>query len=79
MPFDFYEEARHIANALRSMGRKKWADAIVEKIEAGSTSTEIWMGVRWVVQKCLKSRKNEMEDINKRMLALVSRIDGILK
>lgn len=77
--FDFYEEARNIANALRPAGQKKWADAILEKIEAGSTSTEILMGVRWVVQQCLENRKNKMEDIDKRMLALVSKIDGALK
>ena len=77
--FDFYEEARNIANALRPAGQKKWADAILEKIEAGSTSTEILMGVRWVFQQCLENRKNKMEDIDKRMLALVSKIDGALK
>jgi cell division protease FtsH len=45
----------------------------------GSTATEILMGLRWALQECLKNRDSKLGDIEKRILGLVSRIDGALK
>lgn len=78
-PPDIYAEAKAIAHLLSKVGAKTSADLVIEKIEAGSTATEILMGVRWAVQECLKTRRKEMGDLDKRMLALVARIDGALK
>lgn len=77
--FDYYEEARNISQALKQDGQKKWADLIIEKMEAGSAATEILMGIRWAVQECLKTRQNKMGEMDKKMLALVAKIDGALK
>ena len=77
--FDYYEEARKISRALKKDGQNQWADLIIEKIEAGSTATEILMGVRWAVQESLKTRKDKMGEIDKTMLSLVAKIDGALK
>lgn len=78
-PSDIYEEAKIIAHLLSEVGARNSADLVIEKIESGSTATEILMGVRWAVQECLKTRRKKMGDLDKRMLALVARIDGALK
>jgi hypothetical protein len=77
--FDYYKEAKLISDALKIDGQKKWAKLIIDKIEAGSTSTEILMGLRWVLQECLKTRDSKLGDVENRMLGLVSKIDGALK
>lgn len=77
--YDYYKEAKSISDALKIEGQKKWAKLIIDKIEAGSTSTEILMGLRWVFQECLKTRDSKLGDCEKRMLGLVSKIDGALK
>lgn len=77
--FDYYKEAKSISDALKIEGKKKWAKQIIDKIEAGSTATEILMGLRWVLQECLKTRDSKLGDIESRMLGLVSKIDGALK
>jgi hypothetical protein len=79
MSFDFYKEARSISSALKSQGQNQWANLLIKKIEAGSTATEVLMGLRWVFQECLKTRDSKLGDIEKRMLGLVSKIDGALK
>lgn len=78
-PFDYYKEAKSISDALKIEGQKKWAKLIVEKIEAGSTSTEFLMGLKCVFQECLKTRDSKLGDIEARILGLVSKIDGALK
>lgn len=77
--FDFYKEARSVSDALKMEGQKEWANLLIEKIEAGSTATEVLMGLRWGLQKCLITRDSKLGDIEKRMLGLVSKIDGALK
>ncbi len=77
--FDYYKEARSLSEALKLEGEKKWAQLLIEKIEVGSTATEILMGLRWALQECLKNRDSKLGDIEKRILGLVSRIDGALK
>ena len=49
--FDYYKEARSLSEALKLEGEKKWAQLLIEKIEAGSTATEILMGLRWALQE----------------------------
>ncbi|MBK8574603.1 MAG: hypothetical protein IPN90_02610 [Elusimicrobia bacterium] len=77
--YDYYKEAKSISEALKIEGQKKWAKLIIDKIEAGSTSTEILMGLRWVLQECLKTRDCKLGNIEISMLGLVSKIDGALK
>jgi hypothetical protein len=77
--YDYYKESKSISDALKIDGNIKWAKLIIDKIEAGSTSTEILMGLRWVLQECLKTRDSKLGVIEKRMLGLVSKIDGALK
>lgn len=77
--FDYYGEAKDIASLLAKDGDKKSAELIIEKIEAGSTATEILMGVRWAIQECLKTREKRMGNLDKKMVSLVARIDGALK
>lgn len=76
--FDYYQEAKEIAGLLKRNGERKWADKIIESIEAGATGTEILMGVRWNIQECLKTRRTKMEYLDKRMLSFVARLDRVL-
>lgn len=77
--FDYYREAKEIATLLAKSGDKKTSELVLEKIEAGSTATEILMGVRWAIEGRLKERGILLGDLEKRMLSLVARIDGALK
>ena len=77
--FDYYGEARSISQTLKKHGHKKWGDLILDKIAAGSTSTEILMGIRWALQEGLNSRQVKTTQIERMMLALVAKIDGALK
>ena len=77
--FDYYGAAKQIVANLTAAGDKNSADLITEKLEAGSTATEIIMGVRWAIQECLKTREKRMGDLDKKMVALIARIDGALK
>lgn len=77
--FDYYGAAKEIVANLAAGGDKNSADLITEKLEAGSTATEILMGVRWAIQGCLKTREKRMGDLDKKMVALIARIDGALK
>lgn len=77
--YDYYKETRSIFEGLKNLGQRRWVDLINRKIEAGTTATKILMGLRWALQGCLKARGSELGDVEKRMLRLVSEIDGALK
>lgn len=49
---DFYAEARKLAKELQELQIKE-GDDMVEVIEAGSTGTEILMGLRWHLNRTL--------------------------
>lgn len=44
---DYYEEARLIADLLSTEGHKKAAASLIEILDAGFSSTEILMGLRF--------------------------------
>jgi hypothetical protein len=51
---DPYAHARRVATTLRVQNLQGWAQRIEDIIDGGSTSTEILMGLRWVMAEILR-------------------------
>jgi hypothetical protein len=49
--FDVYEATYDLGRDLASNGHTEWAARLSDAIEAGSTGTEIFMAIRWVIQQ----------------------------
>lgn len=55
MPFDHYDEATKLAEELRKNNFFNYANAIIDAMECGATGTEIFMALRWNIEKVIKS------------------------
>jgi hypothetical protein len=51
MTRDAYAEARDLGTALQRSGVEGWAEKLDGQVAAGSTATEILMGLRWVLEQ----------------------------
>jgi hypothetical protein len=75
--FDHYKEAKNLAEALRKEKLDNYADKIILAMEEGSTGTEIFMALRWNVQKVMKL-KNIPSDIRNKATRLYEEFDKAL-
>lgn len=55
MPFDHYDEATKLAEELRKINLFDYANAIIDAMECGATGTEIFMALRWNIDKVISS------------------------
>jgi hypothetical protein len=75
---DYYAEARGIEQALAATGRGDLASRIRDAILAGSTGTEILMGLRWTLREIISSEANLHARIKERMSSLAAALDRAL-
>lgn len=55
MSRDFYGDARVLAVQLADVGLDDWACKLEDMIEAGATSSEILMGLRWHLRQLMEA------------------------
>jgi hypothetical protein len=78
MAVDYYGEAQQIVSALKSEGLCSEAEAVRAVLEAGSTATEILMGVRWHLQQILRANQTTDLTTKLRIRRLVEELDKVL-
>lgn len=78
MHFDHYEEASKLAKDLRKENMGDFADAIVDSMECGATGTEIFMALRWNIEKVIKSCEVS-DSLKTRAKRLYEELDKSLK
>jgi len=78
MNYDYYAEARHLADLLKNENMDDWAFKILGAIEEGVTATEILMMLRWNLGTLL-STKVGSTDVRFCAKQLYLKIDNVLK
>ena len=78
MSYDHYEVAKKIIKELHEQGHVAWADRLTDVMESGSTATEIFMGLRWNLQKFEKESVPCKSTTKKLIKELHSRLDRAL-
>jgi hypothetical protein len=74
MPSDYYLEAGHIIDALVSEGMEWEATKLRDVIMAGSTSTEILMGMRWHLQEIDRANASKNAETKRRIKDLLGKL-----
>jgi hypothetical protein len=77
MSYDYYAEARSIAEALKQEGLSNWGSKILSAIDEGVTATEILMILRWNLENFISSQLGS-ENIVERAKLLYQKIDSVL-
>jgi hypothetical protein len=75
---DVYARAAWLKDNLRTRGQVECAEEIQKAIAAGATGTEILMSLRWQVERMLRNRVFEAEEIAVAQ-AIIAGIHGLLK
>lgn len=78
MNYNYYAEARHLADLLKNERQYDWAFKILGAIEEGVTATEILMMLRWNLGALL-STKVGSADVRDCAQQLYLKIDNVLK
>ena len=78
MNYDYYAEARHLADLLKNEKLNDWAFKILGAIEEGFSATEILMILRWNLE-ILLSTKVGSADVRDCAQQLYLKIDNVLK
>lgn len=78
MVSDPYDEARRIAQTLRSKGLTDWSSKIDDAIAGGATATEILMGLRWLMRELLQQGELS-EDLRLQVNELTLALDALLR
>ena len=63
MSYEYYAEARHLADMLKSEGLDDWAVQILNVLKEGVTATEILMMLRWNIGNFLAAQVGSEEVI----------------
>lgn len=74
-PYDHYKEATKVVKLLNEDGLTDWANRLMESMEAGSTGTEIFMEMRYVLNELLKSKAKIGPKCSQIIHILISRIE----
>ena len=77
MSYDYYAEAKYLAETLKEEGFGDWALRILSAMEEGVTATEILMMLRWNLENFLKSQSGS-EKVIDRAKQLNKKIDAAL-
>ncbi len=78
MAIDYYANARRIIECLKAAGRKVDADSLIEVMAAGSTATEILMGLRWHLKRIDADGQPADLDCKQQIRTLISQLDKVL-
>lgn len=54
-PDDLYASSARLADALAAAGHDGWAEELVDVLRAGTTGSEVVMGLRWVLTRLAES------------------------
>lgn len=76
---DYYLTARKIATELSQTGYSDWGARIINAIEAGSTATEILMGVRWHLDQFRELKFPISPVLESKISSLLVELDNLLK
>jgi hypothetical protein len=64
MNYDYYAEARNLAEMLKKEDLSAWATKILTAMEEGVTSTEILMMLRWNIDNFLSAQQGSKNLVN---------------
>jgi len=78
MATDYYAATTEIIDALVAEGLVSEATALRDVMEAGSTSTEILMGIRWHLQKIDGSNATANINTKRQIRDLIAALDHVL-
>ena len=79
MSRDYYGDARVLAVELADVGLGQWASKLEDVIEAGATSSEILMGLRWNLRQLLEAAPTSLKgDLRTSTRELADAIDEAL-
>jgi hypothetical protein len=77
MVSDPYADATALAAMLKARHLPDWATKLEDVIAAGATSTEILMGIRWVLQELLAYTQLDAT-VQEAATELVARVNALL-
>lgn len=77
MSYDYYAEARYLADTLKKEGFSDWAIKVLSAMEEGVTATEILMILRWNLENFLSSQLGS-ENVIDRAKQLHQKVDAVL-
>ena len=76
---DYYPEAHQIANILKCEGLRNEAESINNIIDAGSTGTEILMGLRFYFEEFIRNEVSSNTILMNRIKSLIKAIDKAIR
>jgi hypothetical protein len=79
MVSDPYTQAKTLAQTLRARNMDDWSLKIDDIVTGGSTSTEILMGLRWVIQELLNGSTPLDPDAEALARSLIREVNELLK
>jgi hypothetical protein len=78
MATDYYAVTNEIIVALEAEGLTSEATALRDVMEAGSTATEILMGIRWHLQKIDGANRTTNITTKRQIRELITELDRVL-
>lgn len=77
--YDYYAVARDIAKKLSTENLSGWSSRICDAIESGSTGTEIFMALKWNIDKLLDEDLKCSVELKKQIVELRTKLSEALK
>jgi c-di-AMP phosphodiesterase-like protein len=77
--YSIYDPVREFAANIGAIGFDKWQSKLEDAIIRGSTSTEIFMALKWYLEEMLKNESSLPEQLRKRAIAIRDSLNQSLK